>query len=174
MAESNLSHPHNIVLHFWLALGLPGLVAAGWLVGRALVLARVIAANTADPLWRALALGATASLMDFLVHGMIDNSYFLPDLAIVFWLTLAVLEAGRRADSWERGPPFGRLRTSLARPGPALPTPSDARRRRVAGSVTTARDGPGLSWACRMEARAPRNRTPSALASPRHLQLPVL
>jgi O-antigen ligase len=95
LAEANLSHPHNLVLHFWLQLGLPGLVAAGWLVGRALVLARQMA-RRGDRFWRAVAVGAAASLTNFIVHGLIDNSYFLPDLAVVFWLTLAALEAGRR------------------------------------------------------------------------------
>jgi hypothetical protein len=42
-----------------------------------------------------MALGAVGSLIDFLVHGFIDNSYFLPDLAVIFWLTLAVLQTGR-------------------------------------------------------------------------------
>ena len=30
--EFNLSHPHNVVLDFWLRLGLPGLMVLGWLL----------------------------------------------------------------------------------------------------------------------------------------------
>ena len=29
-------------------------------------------------------------MTDFVAHGLVDNSYFLPDMAVVFWLTLAV------------------------------------------------------------------------------------
>ena len=50
---------------------------------------------TGPPLERALAIGALGSMTDFLAHGMVDNSYFLPDMAIVFWLTLAVAASVR-------------------------------------------------------------------------------
>jgi O-antigen ligase len=96
LAEANLSHPHNLVLHFWLELGLLGLLAGLWLLWRAVRLIALMAGPTNDRWTRAMALGAAGSLADFAVHGMIDNSYFLPDLAIVFWLTLALLEHGRR------------------------------------------------------------------------------
>ena len=29
-------------------------------------------------------------MTDFVAHGLVDNSYFLPDMAVIFWLTLAV------------------------------------------------------------------------------------
>ena len=32
-------------------------------------------------------------MTDFVVHGLVDNSYFLPDMAIVFWLTVFVVAA---------------------------------------------------------------------------------
>ena len=31
-------------------------------------------------------------MVDFLAHGMIDAAYFLPDLAFVFMLTLALVQ----------------------------------------------------------------------------------
>jgi O-antigen ligase len=87
-AEPNLSHPHNWILHTWLQLGLLGLAAFVWLVARAWKLAQRTRAS-----WPiAGALGATA---DLLVHGFIDNSYFLVDLAFVFWLALALVENSR-------------------------------------------------------------------------------
>src|SRR5712691_5621764 len=73
VAEPNLSHPHNWVLHFWLALGLLGLLAFGWLVFRFWKLA------APSKSW--LVVGAMGSMADLLVHGLIDNSYFLVDLA---------------------------------------------------------------------------------------------
>jgi hypothetical protein len=37
-----------------------------------------------------LALGALAAMAAALVHGLVDNFYFVPDLAIAFWLLLAL------------------------------------------------------------------------------------
>jgi O-antigen ligase len=98
--EPNLSHPHNLVLQFWLQLGLPGLAALGWLLWQFWRLAwpwsqRYTDATGSDggtgpPLNRALAVGALGSMVDFVAHGLVDNSYFLPDMAVIFWLTLAV------------------------------------------------------------------------------------
>jgi putative inorganic carbon (HCO3(-)) transporter len=96
LAESSLSHPHNLVLHFWLQLGLAGLAAALWLLVKAFALAHRLFFASRDRLTQAIAIGATGSLVDFVVHGLVDNSYFLLDLAIIFWLTLAVLETCRR------------------------------------------------------------------------------
>ncbi len=83
-AEPSLSHPHNWVLNFWLSLGILGLVAFVWLVvrfGRA-----TVRSDTRG--W--LVAGAAGAMADMLVHGFIDNSYFLVDLAFVFWLCLAL------------------------------------------------------------------------------------
>src|SRR5437588_6965173 len=87
-SEPNLSHPHNWLLQFWLELGLLGLVAFVWLVWP---FARE--AVTARRSW--IIAGAVGAMVDLLVHGLIDNSYFLVDLAFVFWLTLALVEARR-------------------------------------------------------------------------------
>lgn len=94
LAEANLSHPHNLVLQFWLELGLLGLLAGLWLLGAGLRLARRAWYRSPDAGARALALGAFGCQVDFVVHGLIDNSYFLPDLALVFWLVLALLVEG--------------------------------------------------------------------------------
>lgn len=91
-AESNLSHPHNWVLHVWLELGLLGLAAFIWLLVRFWRAAR-------DRLRHAPAdwttAGATAAMADLLVHGLMDNSYFLVDLAFTFWLLLALVALRR-------------------------------------------------------------------------------
>jgi small neutral amino acid transporter SnatA (MarC family) len=50
----------------------------------------------ADPVGRAMSLGLLALMVDFLVHGLIDNSYFLMDLALVFWLSCAMLQIMRK------------------------------------------------------------------------------
>jgi putative inorganic carbon (HCO3(-)) transporter len=82
-AEPNLSHPHNWVLHFWLELGVLGIVAFLWFLQRFWHQVR------AKRSW--LVAGAAGAMTDMLAHGLIDNSYFLVDLAFVFWLLLTVV-----------------------------------------------------------------------------------
>ena len=36
----------------------------------------------------------------FLVHGMVDNSYFLMDLAMIFWLSCGLLQLVRISSQW--------------------------------------------------------------------------
>jgi O-antigen ligase len=94
-AEPNLSHPHNWLLHVWLELGLLGLVAFGWLVARFGFLSRAALGN-AEARW--VVAGAAGAMVDLLIHGLIDNSYFLVDLAFVFWLGLALVASWLRPD----------------------------------------------------------------------------
>jgi O-antigen ligase len=89
-AEPNLSHPHNWVLHVWLELGLLGLVAFCWLLVRFWSLSRS-ALSSVQSEHRWVVAGAAGAMTDLLVHGVIDNSYFLVDLAFVFWLSLALV-----------------------------------------------------------------------------------
>ncbi len=99
-AEPNISHPHNWVLQFWLDLGPVGLVALLGLLGSffwlALPLARAtdscaISPGTAERCGRSpLLLGAIASMAGWLVHGFVDNSYFLVDQSFLFWWQLAI------------------------------------------------------------------------------------
>lgn len=87
-AEPSLSHPHNWIFNFWLSLGLLGLIAFLWLLVRFWQNAR---RALQDPGRRWLVAGALGAMADMLVHGFIDNSYFLVDLASVFWLCLALV-----------------------------------------------------------------------------------
>jgi O-antigen ligase len=105
--EPDLSHPHNVVLDYATRLGLLGL-GAGLLLQAAfwrtaLRAWRALRAGAPgpdpligqhlvpDPAGAALALGLMGSMADFLAHGLVDNSYFLIDLAVVFMLTLATV-----------------------------------------------------------------------------------
>lgn len=98
--EPNLSHPHNIVLDFWLRLGLLGVVALGWtgwtFVRRArpaLVVALAQGGRTGG-----LMLGAVAAAVAMLVHGLLDNSYFVIDLAYAYWIVLLLVELASEGD----------------------------------------------------------------------------
>ena len=89
--EASLSHPHNVVLDWWLSLGLPGLAALAYTLA-------VFARHARRPR-TPLALGLTAAFAATLAHGQIDNSYFLADLAALWWLQLGLLADGARVNS---------------------------------------------------------------------------
>ncbi len=115
--EFNLSHPHNVVMDFASRLGIPGLAILIWLQvifwrrvfplhrlqedsGGAFGSAAHAPASKSGARsfeLRALALGVMASMADFLGHGLVDASYFVIDLAFVFFLSLAIVD-------WVRGP----------------------------------------------------------------------
>ncbi|MGI8475246.1 MAG: O-antigen ligase family protein [Thermomicrobiales bacterium] len=87
--ERYTSHPHNIVLDVWLSLGLPGLLAAILLAAAVLCSARTTSSST--PSLRPLRIGAAAALIGGLVHGTVDNGFFLPDLATLTWVFIAMV-----------------------------------------------------------------------------------
>jgi O-antigen ligase len=88
--EPNLSHPHNIILDFWVRLGILGIVALAWMLfeffKRGFSQLKEIEGNN-----RALIIGLLASMVAALAHGMIDAAYFYVDLAFVWMLALGVM-----------------------------------------------------------------------------------
>lgn len=92
--EPNLNHPHNLLLDWWTRLGLPGLLLGlAWLGSGVYAAWRWLRSGPE----RALALGVLAACAAGLAHGLIDVSYALPDLMIV-WVLLFGLGV-RRNDS---------------------------------------------------------------------------
>ncbi len=87
--EPNLNHPHNILLDFSTRLGLVGLLAGGWMI---FILARTLkrALNQVPPIWLPIAAGLSGALAAMLVHGLVDHSFFLVDLAFAFYLMLGI------------------------------------------------------------------------------------
>jgi hypothetical protein len=84
-SEQYAAHPHNLLLDIWLRLGPLGLAAFGWL------LARFFSAGRAR-LGNPIVVGALAAMTAALVHGMVDSFYFVPDLALAFWLLIALVD----------------------------------------------------------------------------------
>ena len=79
--DPSLNHPHNVLLDWWTRVGLPGLaLAAAWLWLGVRAMWRAATAN-------ALAVGALGATAAALGHGLIDASYALPDLMLV-WVFL--------------------------------------------------------------------------------------
>lgn len=85
--ERFTSHPHNLLLDAWLRLGLMGVTL---LICAAVTLLRCLYSVTrkVSPMGLAAGLAVVAGA----VHGLVDNGYFLPDLALAFWLLAAILE----------------------------------------------------------------------------------
>lgn len=80
-----LQYPHNVVLNFWSELGLTGAI---WIVatlgGLAVIALRL---TVRDKKMGVLIASVTTA---FSVYGLVDVPYFKNDLAILFWLWLAV------------------------------------------------------------------------------------
>ncbi len=103
--EPNLNHPHNWILDWWTRLGWPGLALAlaffGLTIGRLWQGLRA-AANPA------LYLGLLAAVVGALTHGLIDASYALPDLMLVWVLIAHLAEREIGVDSEPRRSRFQR------------------------------------------------------------------
>jgi O-antigen ligase len=96
--EFDLSHPHNLILDFWLRLGLPGLLVFLWLV--VIFFRQGVQAYRRLPESgeRVLLLGLMAGMVNLVAHGLVDNAFFLVDLAFVFMLILALAQAVAEKD----------------------------------------------------------------------------
>jgi O-antigen ligase len=91
--EFNLSHPHNLVLDFWLRLGLPGLAIVLWTLVVFFRHGGQAYRHLPEGSVRALILGLMAGMVNFVAHGLVDNAFFLVDLSFAFMLMLALVQA---------------------------------------------------------------------------------
>ena len=84
-------YPHNVFLNFWSELGLVGLIIFAWLWLKVTII------NFLN-FWRYhrhnklvwLSWGLFGAWLATLVHGLVDVPYFKNDLAVLFWLGLAM------------------------------------------------------------------------------------
>lgn len=86
-------YPHNLILNFWVATGILGVIAFLGLLVAAFRTAwrgwRVVDAG-----WRPFELGVLLALVAIVVHGLVDVPYFKNDLSFEFWVLLAISWAG--------------------------------------------------------------------------------
>jgi len=93
-------YPHNIVLNFWVATGLLGLLAFGWLL---VATFRVSWRGWQEAVgeWRPLHFGVLMALVAIVAHGLVDVPYFKNDLSLEFWAIVGIAWAGARAAARE-------------------------------------------------------------------------
>ena len=94
--EFNLEHAHNMLLDHWTRLGLLGVVAG--LAVQVTFWSQVRRTIGED----ALVLGLVGAMAALLAHGLVDNAVFFPDLALTFFLMLAMAQGPRRATGDDR------------------------------------------------------------------------
>ena len=85
--ERFTSHPHNLLFDAWLRLGLMGITL---FICVAVALLRCLADARREG--KPVAMAASFAVVVGAVHGLVDNGYFLPDLALAFWLLAAILD----------------------------------------------------------------------------------
>jgi hypothetical protein len=91
-------YPHNIVLNFWSELGLMGVLLFMWIIGKTLFLifnfqfsisnSQIQKSNKARYF---LVLGLLGAVIVLVVHGIVDVPYFKNDLAVLFWVLIAIV-----------------------------------------------------------------------------------
>ncbi|NDJ60155.1 MAG: hypothetical protein GYB67_03470, partial [Chloroflexi bacterium] len=91
--EPTLSHPHNVILDFWVRLGILGVILFTWIQWHfwrvALRLYRAL--FDGDRVSFAILIGAMGSMANLLAHGLVDNSVYVQDLTFVFVLLLGLM-----------------------------------------------------------------------------------
>lgn len=81
-------YPHNIFLNFWVELGILGALLFVWIIIKYLTISAQLA-KVSPQKW--LVLGLIAMMTAQIVHGLVDAPYFKNDLAVLFWVEIALL-----------------------------------------------------------------------------------
>ena len=101
--EWAVPHPHNVFLSFWLSGGILGLVGFLWLllVFFGDVWGKIRRVETRQCLVSTEVIYISLGIISyFLLHGLVDTTYFKNDLAVVFWL--ACFLVGERPGFFKR------------------------------------------------------------------------
>ncbi|NMA54955.1 MAG: hypothetical protein GX952_03350 [Firmicutes bacterium] len=91
-------HSHNLFLQLALELGLPGLAAFVWILAAVFSRSLLLLPQMDYP-QRGVLAALLSSLIGFLLHGLVDNVWYSPKIALLFWLMLGLTVAlGKGAD----------------------------------------------------------------------------
>lgn len=86
--EWAVPQPHNIFLAFWLQTGLLGFFGFLWLI--AVFFRQTRRSQIPNTKYQILNTILVASMFYILIHGLVDTPYWKNDLAVVFWLIIAL------------------------------------------------------------------------------------
>ena len=89
--EPDLSHPHNLLLEFWTRLGVLGVGVLAWVEILFFRWAWRLYSRLPEGDQRALLLGLMAGMVNVLSHGLVDNGFFVIDLAYAFCLVVGLV-----------------------------------------------------------------------------------
>ena len=81
-------YPHNIFLNFWVELGIAGMFLFIWIMGKYSLIGIRNLKSEKD---KHVVMGLMGAMVTITVHGLVDVPYFKNDLAIMFWLFVAML-----------------------------------------------------------------------------------
>ncbi|HUS15050.1 MAG TPA: O-antigen ligase family protein [Chloroflexia bacterium] len=88
-----VNHPHNLLLDAWLRLGVWGLALVLALLAVYFLSGLRAYRGRRGTVVGGLVLALLAGMIDYVVHGMVDQAYFTQDLALSFWMMLGLLGA---------------------------------------------------------------------------------
>jgi O-antigen ligase len=82
-------YPHDVYMTFWVELGLLGLLAFLYIFAR-LGVSAWKALSLASGFEKALLWGVVGTVVTWAVHGIVDSPYWKNDMAVEFWLVVAI------------------------------------------------------------------------------------
>ncbi len=83
-------YPHNILLNFWTELGLAGMLLFIWIIFK-FIFTGIKTIRNLDAPNRYLIIGLICAMVIIIVHGLVDVPYFKNDLAVMFWVFIAMM-----------------------------------------------------------------------------------
>lgn len=89
-------YPHNCYLHMAAEVGLAGLLAFLWILGRFFWTSLRNTPAIADPFLYALHLGVLGGILGFLVHSVVDTNFYSVQLGNLFWILMGLSVATQK------------------------------------------------------------------------------
>ena len=86
-------YPHNILLNFWTEIGLVGMLLFVWIIIKFFKIGnwKLEIGNLDKENNKFIVIGLICSMIVIVVHGLVDVPYFKNDLAVMFWIFLAMM-----------------------------------------------------------------------------------
>jgi putative inorganic carbon (HCO3(-)) transporter len=91
-------YPHNIFLNFWVELGIGGLLLFVWIIGKYFVIgvklirkSKIENRKLVDSKNNFIVIGLLGTMIVIVIHGFVDVPYFKNDLAVMFWIFVAMV-----------------------------------------------------------------------------------